>query len=88
MTIRSVVITFLHSPCLGFTSKFDPYNVDDELLMAYNIDDDDDNGNSNFLEIEETTTIDNSQLQHIQQQQLDEPDFEYLHFRNLTILVG
>lgn len=58
--------------------------------MAYN-DDDDDNINSNFFEIDETTTnIDNLQLQqrHQQQRQIDVPDFEYLHFRNLTILVG
>lgn len=58
--------------------------------MAYN-DDDDDNINSNFFEIDETTTnIDNLQLQqqHQQQRQMDVPDFEYLHFRNLTILVG
>lgn len=81
------LVSFLS--CLGFTSKFDPYNVDEELLMAYNDDDDDDNINSNFFEIDETTTnIDNLQLQQQHQHQMDVPDFEYLHFRNLTILVG
>lgn len=61
--------------------------------MAYNIDDDG-NINSNLFDVEqehETTTIDNFQLlqqQQKQQRQIEEPDFEYLHFRNLTILVG
>lgn len=77
----------LSRSCLGFTSKFDPYNGDEELLMSYNIDDDDDNINGNLFEIEETTTtIENLHLHH--QQQMDAPDFEYLHFRNLTILIG
>jgi hypothetical protein len=74
---------------IGFTSKFDTYNVDDDLLMAYNIMDNDDGINGNFLD--ETTTIDNSQqitTQHPQPLQIDEPDFEYFRFRNLTILAG
>lgn len=61
--------------------------------MAYHIDDDD--INSNLFDVgfgretatTTTTTIDNLQLLQ-EQQQIDEPDFEYLHFRNLTILVG
>jgi hypothetical protein len=68
---------------------------DDELLMAYNIDDDDESIHSNLFDAavaipaaDETTTIDNLRLQKAQQQKIDEPDFEYLHFRNLTILVG
>lgn len=54
--------------------------------------DNDDSINSNFLDVDETTTIDNSHqistTQHPQQLQIDEPDFEYFRFRNLTILAG
>lgn len=60
--------------------------------MVYNINDDD-NINSNLFDVEHetTTTIDNLQMvqqQHDGEKHLNEPDFEYLHFRNLTILAG
>lgn len=89
-TIRSVLLSPFFCYCLGFTSKFDTYNVDDDLLMAYNIMDNDEGINSNFLDVDETTTtIESVQVSTQQQQlQMDEPDFEYFRFRNLTVLAG
>lgn len=82
----------LFSACfrlLGITSKFDTYNVDvdDDLLSMDYVDSiNDDSVNSNFLD--ETTTIENSQHLTTQQLSIDEPDFEYFRFSNLTILSG
>jgi hypothetical protein len=63
----------------GFTtSKFDTF---DDELMGYEIDED---VNSNLSDAEDTTSIENLPQR---QRPPSEPDFDYMSFRNVTILV-
>lgn len=68
---------------IGFTSKFELFDND----LGYDVDDDDGNNNSNHLfDIEETTSVENLP-QKQQREKNDGPEFDYMSFRNVTMIV-
>jgi hypothetical protein len=76
----------------GFTSKFDLYHDD---IIGYEFEDDDDddvgkNNNNHILDVDETTSA--GENLHAQKHQskhphYEEPDFDYMSFRNVSTLV-